>query len=110
VRRIDRQGGQDWEHLFEKDRLHPVEFAPSDLCRILDHQALGGHLNLQAAPDMLLSPFQVAGGGRDLGKLFGRRQAVLADDANALPHLSLQTGDAHHVEFVKVIGRDRQEP
>jgi len=36
-------------------------------------------------------------------------QAVLAEGSDALPHLGLQSGDAHHVELVEVIGRDRQK-
>ena len=44
------------------------------------------------------------------GKLLGRGQALgtLGGDAGA--HLRPQTGDAHHEEFVEVVGRDRQEP
>ncbi len=33
---------------------------------------------------------------------------LLVGDAGA--HLALEAGDAHHEEFVEIVGRDRQEP
>ena len=42
-------------------------------------------------------------------QLFGRGEAVLAQRAHTLAHLGLQARDAHHVELVEVVGRDRQE-
>ncbi len=34
---------------------------------------------------------------------------VFGQDAHAFAHLALQAGDAHHVEFIEIVGRDRQE-
>ena len=45
----------------------------------------------------------------DAGELLGRREPVRALRRDALAHLALQAGDAHHEEFVEVVGRDRQE-
>ena len=45
----------------------------------------------------------------DAGKLLVRRQPVRALLGDALAHLTLQAGDAHHEEFVEVVGRDREK-
>jgi hypothetical protein len=45
----------------------------------------------------------------DAHELLGRRKPVRALLDDALAHLILQAGDAHHEELVEVIGRDRQE-
>jgi hypothetical protein len=62
------------------------------------------------APDPLLLGHQLGGRGVDPRQLLARRQPVLADHPHALAHLALQAGHADHVEFVEVVGADRQEP
>ena len=57
----------------------------------------------------LLVAHQLAAAPGDGGQLLGRRQAVGAGDGDAGPDLAAQAGDAHHVEFVEVVGGDRQE-
>ena len=46
----------------------------------------------------------------DARKLFSRRQAVRTLGENTLAELALETGDAHHKEFIEVVGRDRKKP
>ena len=45
----------------------------------------------------------------DLGELFGRREAILGAGGHAGAHLPAQAGDAHHEEFIEIIGRNRQK-
>ena len=45
----------------------------------------------------------------DAGKLLVRRQPVRTLFSDALAHLALEAGDAHHEEFVEVIGRDGEK-
>ena len=42
-------------------------------------------------------------------ELLGRREAVVGCLGHAGMHLADQAGDAHHEEFVEIVGRDRQE-
>src|SRR6185437_6943614 len=42
-------------------------------------------------------------------ELLCRRQPVLARRTDARQHLPFEAGDAHHVELVEVVGRDREE-
>ena len=45
----------------------------------------------------------------DARELLGRRQPVRAARGDALAHLALDAGDAHHEEFIEVVGGDGEE-
>ena len=108
--RIDRHGRQHREHLVEEDRLQPVELAHRHLGGVFDH-----HAPRRPSATFRLRQMDCWRRSRSvaavehLGELLGGGEAVLADDADALAHLPLQAGDAHHVEFIEVVGGDRQE-
>ena len=63
-----------------------------------------------ARPARLLVGREAADRLADAHELLGRRQPVRALLDDALAHLVLQAGDAHHEEFVEVVGRNGQEP
>ena len=64
---------------------------------------------LQVGPDFLLAGHQGRGALADGDELLGRGHAVVAEQRRAgLQHVD-QAGHPDHVEFVEVVGRDRQE-
>jgi hypothetical protein len=109
VGRVDGERRQHREQLFQEHHLQPLALALAHLARLDHHDLLGGQFAAQGQPVLGLGLHQLGGGGVDLGQLIVGRQAVLADHPHALAHLPLQAGEAHHVEFVEVVGRDRQE-
>ncbi len=109
MRRIDRHRRQDREYLVQEIAVEPGLLGAGQLARI-DHGDAGLAQQLaQFAPMGLLVAHQLAAAAGDGGQLLGRRQAVGAGDGNAGPDLAAQAGDPHHVEFVEVVGGDREE-
>ena len=98
--------GRYWRHELA---LEPLALGRPQLLGLDDVDAGRGHLGLQRAPAGLLVADEAGGEAVDLGQLLGRRQAVLARLRDAGGDLAVEAGHAHHVEFVEVGGRDRQE-
>ena len=73
------------------------------------HDVFLAQILAQRAPARLLVGREAADRLADAHELFGRRQPVRALLDDALAHLILQAGDAHHEEFIEVVGRDREE-
>ena len=109
MRRIDRQRRQQRKDVVEEMILDPASLGLGDVAAIDENDADFGQYAAQIAPDRLL----VLGERRDRlvdeDKLLGGRQPVGAALGDAFPHLGLDTGDAHHEEFIKVIGGNRQK-
>ncbi|MNY25612.1 hypothetical protein D3C86_1594080 [compost metagenome] len=89
VGRINRHRGQDGEQLIEELGFQSFALGAGDLGAFHHLDPCGGHLLAQDAPAPLLLGHQPTGGGVDLFQLFGGRQAVGRDDADALTHLPL---------------------
>ena len=109
MRRIDGDRRQDREHVGEEQPLQPAALAGLQVARLEDVHAGCADLGLQRAPAGLLVGDEAGGKAVDGAQLLGRRQAVLRLRLHAGRHLAVNAGDAHHVEFVEVGGRDRQE-
>ena len=63
----------------------------------------------QFQPALLLVAGELRHRLADPRELLGGGEPVRALGRDALPHLTLEAGDAHHEEFVEVVGRDRQK-
>src|SRR5262249_46321887 len=63
----------------------------------------------QLAPAGLLVARERRYGFGDARELLGRGKPVGALGGDAGAHLPLETGDAHHEEFVEVVGRNGKE-
>ena len=74
------------------------------------HDADLGQDAAQIAPDRLLVGGELRHRLVDQDQLLGRRQAVGTALGDAFADLRLDAGDADHEEFIKVVGRNRQEP
>ena len=89
--------------------LDPGPLGLGDVAAVDQHDADVGQDVAQVAPDRLL----VLGEPRhrlvDHVQLLERRAAVGAAFGDAFADLGLDAGDADHEEFIKVIGRNRQE-
>ena len=68
-----------------------------------------GERRPQFQPALLLIAGELRHRLADPRELLIRGEPVRALGRDALPHLAFQTGDAHHKEFIEVIGRDRQK-
>jgi hypothetical protein len=106
---IDRDRSEHRKIARAEFALQPLLLGRRQLLALDDVDARGRQLGLQAGPGLIL----LAGQGRrefvDLGELLRRRQSVLAHLRHAGGDLPVQTRSPHHVEFVEVGGRDRQE-
>ena len=69
----------------------------------------GGQRRPQFQPALLLIAGELRHRLADAGELLGGGEPVRALGRDALAHLALEAGHAHHEEFVEVVGRDRQE-
>ena len=97
-----------------KNLIEEVFFQPDPLARC---KPLGGddveigarQFTHQIAPDTLLRLHQFFGMDGDGGKLLCRCHALGRQRFDAGAHLTAQPGDPHHVEFIEVVPRNRQE-
>ncbi len=108
--RIDRQGREDREKLVEEHGFQPFALGLAGFARLQHAQSRGRQFRLDLLPQPLLHSHQVRRRGVDPQQLLGRGQTVLAQHPDPLADLTFQAGDADHVEFIEIIGRDRQEP
>jgi hypothetical protein len=109
MRRVDGKRRQQRKDVVEEVILDPGPFRFGDVAAVDQHDADFGEHVVQFAPDCLL----VLGEARhrliDEVELLERCAAVGAAFGDALADLRLDTGDADHEEFIKVICRYRQE-
>ena len=110
MRRIDRDRGQNRQIACAELALQPFLLGRRQLLALDDVDAGCRQLGLQAGPGLVLLAGQRCRELVDLGELLGRRQSVLAHLRDAGGDLAVQARRPHHVEFVEVGGRDRQEP
>ena len=111
MRRIDRQRRQQRKDVAQEMILDPAPLGLGDIAAVDQHDAvLGQHRRADRArsPAGRWPSFETASLMQH--QLLGRRQAVGAALGDALAHLRLDAGDADHEEFIKVVGRNRQEP
>src|SRR5687767_2199753 len=73
-----------------------------------DNSLLGKFL-AQCLPALLLIESQARSHLVDASKLFAGRQTLRAFGSDARAHMAFETGDAHHEEFVQIVGRDRKK-
>ena len=109
MRRIDRQRRQQREHMGEEMLLQPGAFRLLEVAAFDQRHAGRGQRRAQFQPALLLIAGELRHRLADARELLVRRQPVGALVGDALAHLTLEAGDAHHEEFVEVVGRDRQE-
>ena len=107
---VNREGRQDGEKIAEEPRLQRRHFGLGHRTGLHQTEPLIFQLAAEFSPARLLVGHKVRRLGVDPDQLLGRRQAVLAHHPHAFADLGLQAGDADHVEFVEVVGADRQEP
>ena len=110
MRRIDRERRQHREDAAEEMFLQPFAIGLGDVGGLDDDDAdvLDLARATRASAAAARSSSSVT---RSLifGELLGGRQPVLRQRRDAGAHLPAQAGDAHHEEFVEIIGGDRQE-
>jgi hypothetical protein len=109
MRGIDGKRGQHREDLGHEALFEPGAIFGREVAGPDDGNAGLRELLHQDTPRHLLVPHELAGAAIDGLELLRRRQAVLAGRGNAGQHLRLEPGDAHHVELVEIVGRDRQK-
>ena len=109
MRRIDGDRGEDREVVGHEQALQPAALGGAQVLGLQDVDAGFGKLRLQLAPARLLVGDEARGKAVDGAQLLGGREAVLGHRLHAGEDLAVHAGDAHHVEFVEVGGRDRQE-
>jgi len=109
MRRIDRQRRQQRENIVEEMILDPAPLGLGDIAAIDENDPHFGQDAAQIAPDRLLVAGEFRNRLVDQDKLLGGGQPVGTALGDALPHLGLDAGDAHHEELIKVIGGNRQK-
>ena len=109
MRRIDGERSEQGKNLPQELIFEPGLFLFRHLRPIDQHDASGGEHLPQLVPALLLIARQHRDGLSDARELLGRGEPVRRLDRDAGPLLALEAGDAHHEEFVEVVGRDRQE-
>ncbi len=109
MRRIDGERRQHRENLGLEALGQEGVILGRKLVRLDHRDSSGGHFAFERGPGLLLILHQLAGATVDGGELLRRGQPVLARSRDAGLHLALQAGDPHHVEFVQIVRRNRQE-
>ena len=104
MRRVDRERGQHGKDLKQEIILQPIAIALGELRDIDDDDRRLGEFAAQFAPALLLRGDQLGDPRADPLELFGRREAVVGLLGHRRQHLADQTGDAHHEEFVEIVG------
>ena len=104
MRRIDGERREQREYVGEETLLQPDALRLLEICRVNQRHAGGGQGRPQFQPALLLLAGKACDRLADARELLVRGQTVRAVGGDALPHLTFQAGDAHHEEFVKVVG------
>ena len=107
--RVDGDRGQNREELGEEDFLQGGAIIVIHLFGLQHLDASGLQLPMQGAPAGLLGGHEVSSALGHLFHLISGAQPILARDTHALAHLPLQARHAHHVEFVEIVGADRDK-
>ncbi len=108
--RIDGERRQQREDVRQEIIFEPGFFRLGDVGTVDQDDAGLGERGTQLTPLRLLVLHQKHHGFGDAHQLLRRRQPFRAFGRNTGAHLGAQAGDAHHEEFVEVVGRDRQKP
>ena len=110
MRRIDRERRQHREDVVQKviSRARHCSCL-RHLCGFDEHDALPGQFLAQFAPARLLVARQHRHHFADARELFGGVRPSGLEVGDARAHLALEAGDAHHEEFVEIVGGDRQK-
>ena len=109
MRGVDRERRQQRENMREKMLLKPAAVGFLDVAAVNQNDAGSCKLRPQLDPALLLVARELRHRLADTRKLLGGRQAVRTLGKNALAQLTLEAGDAHHEEFIEVVGGDRQK-
>ncbi len=109
MRRVHRDGCQHGEDFLAEQLLQVTDLVGRQIVGLVDHYILRKQLLAQALPLVLLLELQMLGQRGDLFHLLGRRQPVRALFGQAGAQLPFQAGDAHHVEFIEIVGGDGDE-
>ena len=107
--RVDRQRGQDRKHIRHEPVFEPGAVAGFEIGRVDHRHARFAEQAAQRQPGDLLVRHQLAGPLADRVELLGRGQSVLARRLDPGEKLTFEPGDAHHVELVEIVRRDRQK-
>ncbi len=111
MRRIDRERRQHREDVVQEIVFEPGAFG---LLQAVGHRparcsaALSSSRSSRQRACWSLARLETASPMRASCSLGVSPSGLLVGDARA--HLALEAGDAHHEEFIEVVGRDRQEP
>ncbi len=109
MRRIDCERGQKREDMGHEGAFQPVALLRRKIVRLGDDDVLPGEQPAQLEPARLLPAHQLRGVPVDRRQLTLRRQPVLTRHGDTRLDLAFEAGNAHHVEFVEVLRRNRQE-
>ena len=107
--RVDRQRRQHREDMQEEMVVEPEPFGLAELRRLDEDDVLRLEFVLEMAPAAQLLQRQFADPGADQRQLLGRGQPVLGRRLDPGAQLPAQAGDAHHEEFVEIIGGNGNE-
>src|ERR1700730_12728718 len=102
--RIDGEWRQQREDVTEKMVGKPSAVLLLERIDFNQNDVLGGKFAAQFAPAVLLVDDEDRYCFRDAAKLLGGRQTVGAAGNDAGAHLTFEAPNAHHEEFIKVIG------
>src|SRR5690242_5235519 len=106
---IDRDRRQHRKDVVKKVLLEPAALILGELVSVKDMYAGLGEQRLERHPILLLLSSELGNGVVDAVELLGRSQSVHARRLDAGDHLAPKTSHPHHVEFIEVRGRDREE-
>ena len=110
MRRVDGERRQHREDVEQEMVFEPGGFRAVQARRLDDGDALVGKFAAKLAPAALLLGRQQRHALADLGELFSRGQTVLGGRRDARTRLPIEARNAHHEEFIEIVGGDRQEP
>ena len=110
MRRIDRERRQQWEDVREEMLFQPIALRFFKVASLHKRHVCGSECWSYFLPAFLLIGRELRDRFSNPGQLLGRGQSIRTLRQNALPQLALETGDAHHEKFVKIVGGNRQKP
>ncbi len=106
---IDGDRREDRKDVREEQALQPRLLGRRETGGLDDLDTRRGHVLLDLVPARLFVRDELSGEAIDLHELLLRRQAVLGQRRDPGRDLAVDARRAHHVEFVEVGRRDRQE-